>query len=135
MLTKGGEMNKKRWGFTLIELIIVIVIIGILAVIAIPKYFANIKKAEKASTLSTLGAMRQAIMGYYAAFGSNPTVTAGSNIIVTVDGDAVMTVAVPTGYSFVTPTITAAAINGCTYKMNVNTGVPAVSGTGCPSTP
>ena len=128
-------MEKKKSGFTLIELIIVIVIIGILAVVAIPKYFANIKKAEKAGALSTLTSIREAIMGYYSANGSNPTVTAGGNVIVTVDGDAVMTVAVPAGYSFATPTITAAAVNGCTYTMNVNTGIPAVSGTGCPTTP
>ena len=128
-------MNKRRPGFTLIELIIVIVIIGILAVVAIPKYFANIKKADKAKALTNLSSIREAIMGYNAANGAVPTVTAGGSIIVTVDGDAVMTVVVPTGYSFSTPTITAQAINGCTYTMNVNTGVPAVTGTGCPTTP
>lgn len=128
-------MNKKRFGFTLIELIIVIVIIGILAVVAVPKYFANIKKAEKAKVLTNLNAIREAVIGYYAANGSYPSVVGGGNVIVTIDGDAVMTVAVPTGYTFANPTVTAAAINGCTYRMNVNTGVPAVTGTGCPTTP
>ena len=128
-------MRKGRRGFTLIELIIVIVIIGILSVVAIPKYFVNIKKAEKAKVLTHLNSVREAIMGYYSANGALPTVTGGGSIIVTVEGDAVMTVQVPTGYSFANPTITAAAINGCTYKMNVNTGVPAVTGTGCPTTP
>jgi len=128
-------MRKGRRGFTLIELIIVIVIIGILSVVAIPKYFVNIKKAEKAKVLTHLNSVRKAIMGYYSANGALPTVTGGGSIIVTVEGDAVMTVQVPTGYSFANPTITAAAINGCTYKMNVNTGVPAVTGTGCPTTP
>lgn len=128
-------MNKRIWGFTLIELIIVIVIIGILAVIALPKYFANIKKAEKAQVLSNLNSIREAMMGYNAANGALPTVTAGGSIIVTVDGDAVMTVAVPTGYAYSAPDITAPAVGGCTYTMNVNTGVPGVSGTGCPTTP
>ena len=128
-------MRKGRRGFTLIELIIVIVIIGILSVVAIPKYFVNIKKAEKAKVLTHLNSVREAIMGYYSANGALPTVTGGGSIIVTVEGDAVMTVQVPTGYSFAKSTITAAAINGCTYKMNVNTGVPAVTGTGCPTTP
>lgn len=132
-------MNKKVWGFTLIELIIVIVIVGILAVVAIPKYFANIKKAEKAQALSNLNSLREAILGYNAANGALPTVTAGTAIIVTVDGDAVMTVTPPStpapGYSFANPTISSPAINGCTYTMNVNTGVPAVAGSGCPATP
>ena len=61
------EMKKKRWGFTLIELIIVIVIIGILAVIAIPKYFTNIDKARKAEALSTMGAIREAEQACWAA--------------------------------------------------------------------
>jgi type II secretion system protein G len=129
-------MNKKRFGFTLIELIIVIVIIGILAVVAVPKYFANIKKAEKAKVLTQLNAMREAILGYSAANGVFPSVSGGGNIIVTVDGDAVMTVAVPSGYSFTSPTIRAAIINGCTYTMDVNTGIPAVTPAGtCPTTP
>ena len=128
-------MNKRRFGFTLIELIIVIVIIGILAVVAVPKYFANIKKAEKAKVLTNLNAIREAVIGSYAANGAYPTVTGGRNIIVTIDGDAVMTVAVPSGYTFANPTITAAPINGCTYRMNVNTGAPTVTGTGCPTTP
>ena len=128
-------MRKGRRGFTLIELIIVIVIIGILSVVAIPKYFVNIKKAEKAKVLTHLNSVREAIMGYYSANGTWPTVTGGGSIIVTVEGDAVMTVQVPTGYSFANPTITAAAINGCTYRMDVNTGVPAVTGRGCPTTP
>ena len=75
------------------------------------------------------------MLGYNAANGALPSVSADTDIIVTIDGDAVMTVRVPSGYSFATPTITSAAVNGCTYSMNINTGVPAVSGTGCPTTP
>jgi prepilin-type N-terminal cleavage/methylation domain-containing protein len=131
-------MNKRRPGFTLIELIIVIVIIGILAVVAIPKYFANIKKAEKAQVLSNLNSIREAMMGYSAANGVLPTIAAtASSVIVTVDGDAVMTVAYKAGYSYTaaSSTLHAPAINGCTYSMNISTGVPSVSGTGCPTTP
>jgi prepilin-type N-terminal cleavage/methylation domain-containing protein len=128
-------MSKKIWGFTLIELIIVIVIIGILAVVALPKYFANIKKAEKAQALSNLGSIREAMMGYHAANGSLPDVAEGGTIEVIVDGDSVMTVTVPGGYSSDGSTITAKEINGCTYSMDVNTGVPAVDGDGCPATP
>lgn len=128
-------MKEKRRGFTLIELIIVVVIVGILAMVAIPKYFANIKKAEKAKVISTLNSIREVMMGYNAANGALPTIAAGSNVDVVVDGDTVMSVTIPTGYAYTSPNITAPAINGCTYTMNVNTGVPAVTGTGCPTTP
>lgn len=131
-------MNKRRFGFTLIELIIVIVIIGILAVVAIPKYFANIKKADKAKILSNLGSIRQAMMGYNAANGSLPSVTgsASAQIIVTIDGDAVLTAAVPAGYSTTPTTITAATTvtpSACSYTMNVSSGaVTNVTGGTCP---
>jgi general secretion pathway protein G len=127
-------MNKKRFGFTLIELIIVIVIIGILAVVAVPKYFANIKKAEKAKVLTNLSTVREAMLGYNAANGAFPTVSAGNNIIVTIDGDAVMTVTVPSSPAVtLSGTNLTSIISGCTYTMNVNTGVTTVSGAGCPS--
>lgn len=131
-------MNKRRFGFTLVELIIVVVIIGILAVVAIPKYFANIKKADKAKILSNLGSIRQAMMGYNAANGSLPVVTgsATAKIVVTIDGDAVLTAAVPTGYSTTATTITAAANvtpSACSYSMDVNSGVVTnVTGGTCP---
>ncbi len=128
-------MRKGKVGFTLIELIIVVVIVGILAVVAIPRYFVNIRKARKAAVISTLGAMRDAIMGYNAANAELPTVTAGGNILVTVDGAMIMNVAVPTAYSFATDTLGAGTANadGCAYTMDLGTGtIGNVTGGTCP---
>jgi len=116
-------MHKGKKGFTLIELIIVVVIIGILAMVAIPRYFINIKKSQRGAAVTTLGAIRDAIMAYNAANSILPAVSAGSAIIVTVDGDQVMNTMVPTGYTFTNPTLgTATGTGGCSYTMDVGSG-------------
>ncbi|MFA5287712.1 MAG: prepilin-type N-terminal cleavage/methylation domain-containing protein [Candidatus Omnitrophota bacterium] len=91
-------MNKKVWGFTLIELIIVIVIIGILAVIAVPKYFANIEKARKAEAFATMRAFRDAQTMHFARFGGYAALvgsgTTTASLSVDVDSDSVADIAV-----------------------------------------
>ncbi|WCE29229.1 pilin [Vibrio sp. SCSIO 43137] len=49
--------NKKRQGFTLIELMIVITIIGLLSTFAIPAYQSYLKKGEITSAMATLRAL------------------------------------------------------------------------------
>jgi len=49
--------NKKRQGFTLIELMIVITIIGLLSTFAIPAYQSHLKKGETTSAMATLRAL------------------------------------------------------------------------------
>ena len=86
--------TKIRRGFTLIELIIVVVIIGILALIAIPRYFANVAKAQKSQAYTTLDVIRQALLGYYAVYGTYPINNVWP-IVVTIDGDTIMSVSNP----------------------------------------
>jgi general secretion pathway protein G len=57
--------ERRRRGFTLIELMIVVAIIGILAAIAIPKFAELIRKSGEGSSKGNLGALRSALSIYY----------------------------------------------------------------------
>jgi len=136
-MKKEEGMLRNKKGFTLIELIIVIVIVGILALVAIPRYFANVEKARKAEALSSMRAIREAIMGYYAANNAYPSPNSFP-ITVTVDGENVMVVEQPSStnfsYSYNANTITATHTGAgvCTYTMNINTGSVGKSPASCP---
>ncbi len=83
-------MNKRKWGFTLIELIIVIVIIGILAVVALPRYFANLQNARRAEAISTMDGIRNVENGIWANTGAFTTAGAvPSNHSVTIEGTTI----------------------------------------------
>ena len=66
------DMNKKKKGFTLIELIVVIAILGILAAIAIPRLSGFTDQAKKASDEQMANVVANAAATYYAA--NNSTV-------------------------------------------------------------
>ena len=58
--------NKKRRGFTLVELAIVIAILGILALYALPKYQGMVEEARSSEARAQLGSVRSALGIYYA---------------------------------------------------------------------
>jgi len=64
------KLNKRRGGFTLIELMIVVAIIGILAAIAIPNFLRFQLKAKTSEGKTNLAAIRTAEESYFAEFGA-----------------------------------------------------------------
>jgi type IV pilus assembly protein PilA len=63
------RFNKRKGGFTLIELVIVVAIIGILAAIAIPNFLRFQLKAKSSEGKTNLAAIRTAEESFYSEFG------------------------------------------------------------------
>ncbi|MDP8212163.1 MAG: prepilin-type N-terminal cleavage/methylation domain-containing protein [Candidatus Zapsychrus exili] len=53
--------NTKKYGFTLLELIIVIIIVGVLASLALPRFFNVIKFAKSTEAVNTFGTIKRTI--------------------------------------------------------------------------
>lgn len=70
--TKARRLNRRRRGFTLVELVIVVLIIGILAAIAAPKLFDTSGDARQNGTRQSLSVVRNAIEMYRAQQGALP---------------------------------------------------------------
>jgi general secretion pathway protein G len=63
---------KKKWGFTLVELMVVLTVIGLLLAIVVPDYIGRTRRAEEAVLKENLTVMRDALDKHYADAGRYP---------------------------------------------------------------
>ena len=66
------EPNRKRGGFTLVELLVVLGIIALLLTISIPRYFQSLDAAREAVLVDNLAITRDTIDKFYGDTGRYP---------------------------------------------------------------
>src|SRR5437016_14564299 len=64
------QNQKKRGGFTLVELAVVIVIIGVLAAFGIPRFLKSVERSKAAEAFAYLQSIRAAQERYHARAGT-----------------------------------------------------------------
>jgi general secretion pathway protein G len=64
---------KKKWGFTLVELMVVLTVIALLLSVVVPDYVGRLKRAEEAVLQENLTVMRDALDKHYADAGRYPS--------------------------------------------------------------
>ncbi len=74
--------SRKRFGFTLLELLVVIVIIGLLAGYVAPRYFSQVGKSEVQVTRAQIDALEKALDQYRLDTRHYPTTEQGLEALV-----------------------------------------------------
>jgi prepilin-type N-terminal cleavage/methylation domain-containing protein len=78
-------MNRKRGGFTLIEMLVVTAIVGILVALLIPLFMSSIQKAKQKGTMQDMNGIARAIIDYITDVGYAPeqsgAMVAGSSFL------------------------------------------------------
>jgi len=64
--------ERKKTGFTLIELMVVLAVIATLLAIALPRYFSSLEKSREAVLQQNLAMMRETLDKYYGDKGKYP---------------------------------------------------------------
>lgn len=64
--------QRKKSGFTLIELMVVLAIIATLLTIAVPRYFSSLEKSREAVLQQNLALLRETLDKYYGDLGRYP---------------------------------------------------------------
>jgi len=72
MQMRGGNMKKRDFGFTLLELLIVVAIIGIIAAIAIPNFMDSLQKARQKRSVSEIRTMVVSLQSFSVDYGGYP---------------------------------------------------------------
>jgi len=70
--TPAKPGRARRWGFTLMELMVVMAIIASLMTLALPRYFHSVERSREAVLKQDLSVMRDAIDKFFADRGRYP---------------------------------------------------------------
>ena len=76
-------MERKKKGFTLVELAVVVVIVGVLAAFAVPRFLASVERSKAAEAFNYLAAVQSAMERYHARQGIYATAVADLDIKLT----------------------------------------------------